>query len=91
MCVCVCVCVSSNLGSILLLKLVKVSPAIPEVWVNLYSTLEPFATFTDLSLGPKQPVDHKRGREEGRREEEKERHREKRERKMIKKIEPQHQ
>ena len=40
----------------LLLKLVKVGPAVSEVRVYLDGTLEPLATFADLSLSPEQPA-----------------------------------
>ncbi len=39
-----------------LLKLVEICPCISKIWVNFYRPQEPFSSFTDLTLCPKQPT-----------------------------------
>ena len=45
----------THLCSILFFKLVKVSPSVSKVRINLDGSLEPLSTLVDLPLRPEQP------------------------------------
>ena len=36
------------------LKLVKICPSIPKIWINLDSAVEPAASFADFTFAPEQ-------------------------------------